>query len=71
MALGAVLADLLAELALAQELDELRAQEDADQQGGHAAEDDAAHSALPSEHARERRPAAAQRVGDALQADAP
>src|SRR2546423_2467146 len=40
---GALLADVLAELPLAQELDELGAQEDADQQRRGAAEEDAAH----------------------------
>ena len=34
VALGALLADVLAELALAQERDELRRQEDADEQRG-------------------------------------
>ena len=52
VALRAVLADLLAELALAQELDELRAEEDADQQRGRAAEQNPAHSALPRPGAR-------------------
>ncbi len=55
VALRALLADVLAELALAQELDELRAQEDADQQRGRAGDQDRAPSALP----RRRAPASA------------
>jgi hypothetical protein len=43
MPLGALLTDLLAELAFAQRFDELRAEEDADKQGGGAAEDYAPH----------------------------
>src|SRR6185437_12150559 len=43
VALRTVLADLLAELAVAQEIDELGAQEQADEQRGGATEEDAAH----------------------------
>ena len=45
--LRALLADLLAELALAQELDELRREEDADEQRGGAADEDLAHQPPP------------------------
>src|SRR5262249_31333648 len=41
--LGALLADVLAELALAQEGDELGGQEDADQQRGRPGDEDLAH----------------------------
>ena len=54
MALGPVLADVLTELALAQERDELRRQEDADQQRGGARDQDLTHG---------------QRLRDRLQAD--
>ena len=75
--LRAVLADVLAELALAQELDELRAQEDADQQRGGAADENPAHSALPRARRRPARACTAaarrrlrpQRDRDALEAD--
>src|SRR5205085_10176481 len=40
---GALLADVLPELAPAQELDELRPQEDADEQRGHPRDEDASH----------------------------
>src|SRR5258708_25007475 len=43
MPLGTVLADVLSELALAQERDELRAQEDADQQRGRTTDQDPPH----------------------------
>src|ERR1019366_6567337 len=43
MTLRAVIANVLAELAPAQELDELRREEDADQQGGGAADQDLCH----------------------------
>ena len=60
---GAVLADELAELAIAQEGDELRRQEDADQQRGGAGDQDLAHQALAA--AAARRPSR-----DDLEADA-
>ena len=52
VALGAVLADVLAELALAQELDELRAQEDADEQRGGAPEQNPPHQRRPGRRLR-------------------
>ena len=48
MALGAFLADRLTELALAQERDELRRQEDADEQRGGARDQDLTHRARAS-----------------------
>ncbi len=65
MALRAVLADLLAELALAQELDELRAEEDADEQRRGAPEENPAHQDRPgpASRASAEAPAASARAG--------
>ena len=51
VALGPLLADELAELAVAQEADEARRQEDADEQGGHPRDEDLAHQAASASRA--------------------
>src|ERR1019366_6571264 len=63
VALRSVLADLLPELTLAQELDELGAEKDADQQRGGAPEENLAHSAPLRPGARRQCARLAERAG--------